>query len=295
MTVLRDVAWAKLNLSLEVLGRRADGFHELRSLVAFAGIGDTVELTPQQGLSLYTEGPFAEALDGGNLIAAAAETARARNPALTLGRFRLVKTLPVAAGLGGGSADAAAALRLIGRANPDVLSEEVASEIAPALGSDVTACLRSAPVLMMGRGETVAPVLRFPSCGVLLANPGVPLATKCVYGALNASQMNAAAEMPEIPDFSGDFEKLIDYAVARGNDLEPVAVRLVPAIEVVLAALRALQGARLTRLSGSGPTCLAVFATPQEAHGAAASLAQREPDWWIASGMLGDPIGSQKL
>jgi 4-diphosphocytidyl-2-C-methyl-D-erythritol kinase len=294
MTVLRDIAWAKLNVTLEVLGRRADGFHELRSLVAFAGLGDTVELAPQQGLSLQAEGPFAAALDGDNLIIEAAKAARARNRALTLGRFRLVKTLPVAAGLGGGSADAAAALRLIERANPEGMSEEVAAEIAPTLGSDVAVCLRSAPALIMGRGEVVTPVRGFPSCGVLLANPGVPLATRDVYGTLNAAPIDTACKTPEVLDFSGDFAKLIDYAKARANDLEPVAIPIVPAVEGMLAALRALPEARLVRLSGSGPTCFAVFDTPQEAHGAAALLARHEPDWWIVSGMFGDP-GSKKV
>jgi 4-diphosphocytidyl-2-C-methyl-D-erythritol kinase len=295
MTVLRDIAWAKLNVTLEVLGRRADGFHELRSLVGFAGLGDTVELVPEQGLGLQAEGPFAAPLDDDNLIIEAARAAHARNPALTLGRFHLVKSLPVAAGLGGGSADAAAALRLVGRANPKVMTEEVTAEIAPNLGSDITACLRSAPVLMTGRGEEVTPVGGFPSCSVLLANPRVPLASKDVYQELKAAPIGVTSAMPEILDFSGDFEKLIDYAQARANDLEPVAVRLVPAIEGVLAALRTLQGARLVRLSGSGPTCFALFATPQEAHGAAALLAQHEPDWWIASGMFGDPVSAPKV
>lgn len=289
MTVVRDIAWAKLNITLQVLGRRVDGFHELRSLVAFAGLGDTIELTPGHVLSLQAEGPFTAALDDDNLIIRAAKAARARNPALTLGRFRLAKTLPVAAGLGGGSADAAAALRLIGRANPEGMNEEVATEIAPELGSDVAACLRSAPALITGRGEGVTPVSGFPSCGVLLANPGVPLATRDAYGTLNAATIDAGSATPEVLDFSGDFEKLIDYAQARVNDLEPVAVRLVPAIEGVLAKLHVLPAARLVRLSGSGPTCFAVFATPQEAHSAAALLAQEEPHWWIASGMLGDP------
>jgi 4-diphosphocytidyl-2-C-methyl-D-erythritol kinase len=293
MTVLRDIAWAKLNVTLEVLGRRADGFHELCSLVAFAGLGDTVELAPEQGLSLQAEGPFAAALGDDNLIIEAAKAAQARNRALTLGRFRLAKTLPVAAGLGGGSADAAAALRLIERANPKGMSEEVAAEIAPMLGSDVAVCLRSAPALMTGRGEVVTPVRGFPSCGVLLANPGVPLATRDVYGTLNAAPIDTACETPEVLDLSGDFAKLIDYAKANANDLEPVAARLVPAVEGVLAALRELQGAQLVRLSGSGPTCFAVFATPQEAHGAAALLAKHKPDWWIVSGMFGAP-GSQK-
>jgi 4-diphosphocytidyl-2-C-methyl-D-erythritol kinase len=292
MTVLRDIAWAKLNLTLEVLGRRVDGFHELRSLVAFAGFGDTVELAPAQSLDLCLEGPFASALDDGNLIIDAAKAVRAQNPALTLGRFRLVKNLPVAAGLGGGSADAAAALRLIGRANPGGGLEETVTELAPQLGSDVAVCLDSAPALMTGRGEIVSPVQGFPSCGVLLANPGLPLATREVFAALDAAPFVPASGTFEVLDFSGNFEKLIDYAQPCANDLEAVAVRLATEVETVLAALRGLEGARLVRLSGSGPTGFALFATAHEAHRAATVLAQSQPDWWVASGLLGDPKSS---
>jgi len=273
-----------------VLGRRADGFHALRSLVAFAGVGDTVELTPQESLQdtldLRIEGPFAGALDGENLILAAAEAAQAQVPTLALGRFRLVKTLPVAAGLGGGSADAAAALRLLARANEGAGLD--ASALAPTLGSDVAVCLRSAPALITGRGEIVSPVQGFPACGVVLVNPGVKLATADVYGALNAGPAGAVPEETP-PDFSGDLDKLIDYARARPNDLEPMAARLAPEVGHVLAALRSLDGARLARLSGSGATCFAVFATPRAALRAATVLAQSEPDWWIAASMLGDP------
>jgi len=272
-----------------VLGRRADGLHELRSLVAFAGVGDTVELTPQEGLDLRIEGPFAAALGGGNLISEAAEAAEAHTHGLTLGRFRLVKTLPVAAGLGGGSADAAAALRLIVRANQGTFTEDAAAALAPGLGSDVAVCLNSEPALITGRGEVVTPLEGFPSCGVVLANPGLPLATKDVYAALDARPLEAPLETSAPPDFAGDFERLVAYAAPRGNDLEAAALRLVPAIGTVLAALGALQGARLARLSGSGPTCLALFASPREAHRAATALAQTEPDWWITASMLGDP------
>lgn len=158
MTALRDIAWAKLNLTLEVLGRRADGFHELNSLVAFSGVGDTVELEPEDALDLKVDGPFATALDGGNLILNAAEAAKAQSPGLTLGRFRLFKNLPVAAGLGGGSADAAATLRLIIRANQEVLSKAAMADLAPVLGSDVAVCFGSKAALITGRGELVAPV-----------------------------------------------------------------------------------------------------------------------------------------
>ncbi|HZJ11034.1 MAG TPA: 4-(cytidine 5'-diphospho)-2-C-methyl-D-erythritol kinase, partial [Methyloceanibacter sp.] len=138
MTALRDTGWAKLNLTLEVLGRRADGFHEIESLAAFASLGDEVELEPQGALELRVEGPFAQALGGDNLILKAAKAALDMVPSLRLGRFRLVKLLPVAAGLGGGSADAAAALRLIARANGGVPEAQLA-ELAPKLGSDVMA------------------------------------------------------------------------------------------------------------------------------------------------------------
>lgn len=293
MTALRDIAWAKLNLTLEVLGRRADGFHELRSLVAFAGVGDTVELEPQQGtIELRIEGPFAAALssgDGVNLIIKAAEAAKAQMPGLTFGRFRLVKTLPIAAGIGGGSADAAAALRLIARANAGASPGTIAAELAPQLGSDVAVCLGSEAALITGRGEIVSRVEGFPPCGVVLANPGLPLATADVYGALEAPPVPATPEPAPPPDFAGDFEKLIAYASPRGNDLEAAATELVPEIGTVLSALSGLDGARLARLSGSGPTCFAVFATPREALRAATVLAQSEPDWWIAASTLGTP------
>lgn len=268
------------------MGRRPDGFHELRSLVAFAGVGDTVEFAPGDDLDLRIEGPFADALDGGNLILAAAEAAKAQVPHLTLGRFRLVKTLPVAAGLGGGSADAAAALRLLAHANEGGGLD--ASALAPTLGSDVAVCLKSAPALITGRGEIVTPVDGFPACGVVLVNPGVPLSTADVYGALKAAPVRAVSEEAP-PDFSGALDRLFDYAAARPNDLEPVAARLAPEVGKVLDALRSLDGARLARLSGSGATCFALFATPRAALGAATVLAQSEPDWWIGASMLGDP------
>ena len=186
MTALRDTGRAKLNLTLEVLGRRADGFHELRSLVAFAALGDQVELDPHGPLGLTVEGRFAGALGGDNLIIKAAQLVSNKVPGLTLGRFRLVKLLPVASGLGGGSADAAAALRLIARANDGALDDATLAELAPQLGSDVSVCLKSRPALISGRGEKVEPVAGFPSCGVLLANPGRPLATEAVYAALGA-------------------------------------------------------------------------------------------------------------
>lgn len=288
MATLRDKAWAKLNLTLDVLGRRPDGFHELRSLVAFAGLGDTLELQPQKALELVVEGPFAQALGGGNLILKAAKAAAGAVPGITLGRFCLTKNLPIAAGLGGGSADAAAALRLIARLNEGALTHDRLAVLAPELGSDVSVCLKSQSALVAGRGEKVEPVRNFPSCGVLLANPGVPLATEAVYAALRAQAfMPPPQRQDEALDFGGDFAALIDYALPRRNDLEPAAARLVPEIREVLASLLTLSGVRLARLSGSGPTCFALFTAEEEAKRAHAALASQHPTWWIASSALG--------
>jgi 4-diphosphocytidyl-2-C-methyl-D-erythritol kinase len=226
MTAIRDIAKAKLNLTLEVLGRRADGYHELRSLVGFTALGDGVAFEPGDGLALSIEGPFAGALSGNNLILRAAEAAKAKAPGIALGSFSLTKTLPVAAGLGGGSADAACALRLLAGANPGALSRAALVEIAGRLGSDVTACLVSRPALMTGRGEQIAEISGMPACGVVLVNPSLPLATASVYGALNAAPLSARTSEEAVPDFGGSFERLIDYAAPRGNDLAAAALRL---------------------------------------------------------------------
>jgi 4-diphosphocytidyl-2-C-methyl-D-erythritol kinase len=284
MTGLRDVAHAKLNLTLEVLGRRGDGYHELRSLVAFTELGDTLAFEPDGDLALVIEGPFAGALEGGNLVTAAAEAARALAPETALGCFRLDKRLPVAAGLGGGSTDAAAALRLLARANPGLLPRPALGAIAAALGSDVTACLQSRPALMTGRGERVTPVEGLPPCGVLLVNPGLPLASGAVYAALGAPPLSGSRlEPPSIPSFADNFDALVAYADARPNDLEPAATKLVPEIAAMLTELKRIDGARLVRLSGSGPTCFALFATDDEAKRAAAIMATAQPSWWAAA------------
>jgi len=286
MTALRDTAKAKLNLTLEVLGRRADDYHEVRSLVGFTALGDSLELVPGDGLALAIEGPFAGALQGDNLVIAAAEAAKVKAPGIALGRFLLTKTLPVAAGLGGGSADAASALRLLARANPGALSRAASVEIAGRLGSDVTACLASRPALMTGRGEQVAEIRGMPACGVVLINPGLPLATASVYGALNTAPLSTRTSEEAVPDFGGSFERLIDYASPRGNDLGAAASRLVPVIGEVLTALRHLNGARLVQLAGSGPTCFALLATDDEANRGAVSLQTLHPNWWVKATRL---------
>ena len=289
MTALRDRGRAKLNLTLEVLGRRADGFHELRSLVAFASLGDEVELDPHGPLGLTVEGRFAEALGGDNLIIKAAQLASNKVPGLKLGRFRLVKLLPVASGLGGGSADAAAALRLIARANGGALHDATLAELAPQLGSDVSVCLKSRPALISGRGEMVEPVAGFPSCGVLLANPGRPLATEAVYAALRAEALaeSARAPTPRGSTSTATSRRCSPTSPRAATISNDPAMQLVPEIRDVLAALLALDGVRLVRLSGSGPTCFALFASENDAKRAGRGLATKFPNWWIAASALG--------
>ena len=143
--------------------------------------------------------------------------------------------------------------------------------------------------MMTGHGERVEPVRGFPQCGVLLANPGVQLSTADVYGELRAEPFRGEEKSEPPPDFGGSFETLIDYVSARANDLEPAALRLAPDVGTVLSTLESLAGVRLVRLSGSGATCLAVFASPREALRAAILLAEKEPEWWITAGILGDP------
>jgi 4-diphosphocytidyl-2-C-methyl-D-erythritol kinase len=287
LTALRDIGRAKINLTLDVLGRRPDGFHELKSLVAFADFGDELELLPAEGLALDVAGPFAASIDSGNLILEAAYAAREKVPGLKLGRFRLNKNLPVAAGLGGGSADAAAALRLIARANDGLMPQALLAELAAKLGSDVSVCLKSRPALITGRGEKVELVTGFPACGVILANPGEALATQTVYAALHAGPTpTLPSRHGEILDFRRDLATLLAYALPRGNALEVPAVRLAPSIKHLLAALEDLDDVRLARLSGSGPTCFALVATEDGAKRGASRLAANHPEWWVASGAL---------
>jgi len=286
--MLRETARAKLNLTLEVKGRRPDRFHELESLVAFTDFGDRLELEPGPDIKLEIDGPFAPVLGSqGNLILAAAEAARAECPGLTLGCFRLIKELPIASGIGGGSADAAAALRLLSRANPGKLQPSLRLQIAGKLGSDVTACLTSKPALMTGRGEMVREISGFPVCGVLLANPGVELATSRVYDTLDAKPWRGDDNHADaLPQLEGSFAKLIEYARTRENDLEAPARKLAPIIGEVLALLSDF-GPSLARLSGSGATCFALFDSTQEAASAALALSRRQSNWWVKAGSLG--------
>jgi 4-diphosphocytidyl-2-C-methyl-D-erythritol kinase len=293
---ISEFAPAKVNLTLRVLGRRDDGYHELESLVTFAGVGDRVSLQPGGLAAVATDGPFAQEIEGENLLSRALTLLREADPGLRLGRVALTKIIPVAAGLGGGSADAAALLRAVRRANPDRAGAVDWTGVAARLGADVPVCLRGEPVIMRGRGERLHAIVGGrgePNIACVLANPRLPLSTAEVFQALQApalSTVRAAAQsrLPEARPFAG-LDDLIGYVRACGNDLEVPALRLLPAIAEVKAALAAQPGCRLTAMSGSGPTCFALFTGHREATQAADALQRTQPGWWVVATALDWP------
>ena len=283
-----ESAPAKVNLTLRVLGRRDDGYHEIESLVAFADCGDRLTLAPGGELALAVSGPRSgqAGADADNLVLKAARALAARIPGIKLGAFSLEKNLPVAAGLGGGSADAAAALRLIAQANCLPPGDPRVFEAARATGADVPVCLDPRPRLMRGIGEILSEPLVVPPLPAVLVNPGVAVATKPVFAA-----WTPAAE-PSTPfDLAaakgGGIERLLYLLAAQANDLETAAIQLAPAIAGVLAGLRALPGCRLARMSGSGATCFGLFSSTAEAIAAAKIAQRRNPDWWVRACALG--------
>lgn len=282
---LVERAPAKINLSLRIVGRRADGYHELESLVAFAGIADRLSLVPDDTVALDITGPFAGkcGATADNLVLAAVEALRAPMPELKVGRFALEKNLPVAAGIGGGSADAAAALRLLARLNEISLDDARLAAAAVQIGADVLVCLASKARIMQGAGEILSAPVALPVLPAVLVNPGVPLATRDVFArlSLRRSASPAPARVPQA------FEGLLAWLAARGNDLTDAAIAGAPVIADVLAGLGALPGARLARMSGSGATCFALFGTDGEAEAAARRLQAAHPAWWVAATPLG--------
>jgi 4-diphosphocytidyl-2-C-methyl-D-erythritol kinase len=274
---------AKLNLYLHVTGRRDDGWHLLDSLVAFASVGDAIDVTPAIWQSLTIDGPFAAELAGdprGNLAWRAAALLAER-----LGRsadvaIHLTKNLPVAAGIGGGSSDAAACLDALA-ALWHCDDRALLMTIAAALGSDVPACLLARPAWLSGIGDTIDKAGPVPECGVLLVNPRMALPTPAVYRAF-AGPFTPAARFA-IPADAADFAALL---ALRRNDLTGAAMTLMPAIRPVLDELAGLDGNLLARMSGSGATCFALFATPDQAQREAARLERTHPGWWVAAGRL---------
>ncbi|THD47858.1 MAG: 4-(cytidine 5'-diphospho)-2-C-methyl-D-erythritol kinase [Bradyrhizobium sp.] len=280
---------AKINLTLHVLGRDPAGWHALDSLVAFAGCCDWLSFQPEQKLSLTVDGPTATSAGDlrDNLVLRAAEALAARVPGLRLGRFALRKFLPVAAGIGGGSSDAAAALRALAYENGLAPEDDRLYGAAASVGADVPVCLAPRARLMAGRGERLGPALDMAPLFAVLANPGVALSTADVFAALGLARGAASdgAPSPRIAAHS-DADQAIATIQAGRNDLEAPARRLSPAVGEALAALAQTPGARLARMSGSGATCFALFDTRHAAARAARALTGAHPSWWVRATLL---------
>jgi 4-diphosphocytidyl-2-C-methyl-D-erythritol kinase len=284
--VVREFAPAKINLFLHAGARRADGYHDLQSLVVFAKAGDALAFEAADGFSLTLDGPFSAGLssDPDNLVLKAARALAGEADHRGGARITLTKNLPIASGIGGGSADAAAALRGLnalwglGLAPADLL------HLAERIGSDVPVCVESAPAFMEGRGEKVTALETICEVAMVLVNPGVAVPTGKVFSAL---ERRSGAGLPPPPALGGMGE-LIAYLKTTRNDLEPPARAIAPEVGHVLDALSAAPGTLLARMSGSGATCFALFADDSMARDAARTVSARQPGWWVShTRMLG--------
>ncbi|MGF1463533.1 MAG: 4-(cytidine 5'-diphospho)-2-C-methyl-D-erythritol kinase [Maricaulaceae bacterium] len=284
--VVVEQARAKVNLDLRVGPPRSDGYHDLDSVVVFAELSDTLRFEPAEGLSLAVDGPQASSLDGepNNLIVRAARALAAAFDVSAGARIHLTKRLPVAAGVGGGSADAAASLRGLSRLWDVRTAPERLAGLALALGADVPACLICEPLVMTGLGERITRFEAFPTLDVLLVNPGVKTPTGAVFRAYDAA---APAALPARRWPSRlDRTELLERLRASRNDLEAPAGALTSAVTQTLTALSALPGVELARMSGSGATVMAVFADAEAARAAATALETAHPGWRLWSTRL---------
>jgi len=311
---------AKINLYLHITGRRDDGFHELDSLVVFADVGDVITVSEGDGLSLTITGPFADGLscDDDNLVLRAARKLAERTERTGTkanAHITLEKNLPVASGIGGGSADAAATLQALVRfwnielADDDIhhvahdvadnidmaralstlfklwrddLGSDMLGSIGLELGADVPVCLEGRPTYMGGIGERLDMAPHLPAAWLVLVNPGVSISTPAVFNAYKDAPP-PFSKPARFHDHPRDAQHLAELLAGRDNDLMAPAVALSPEIQQVLDALAPLNGALLTRMSGSGATCFALFNSQNEAAAAAASLSQAHPDWWVSA------------
>jgi 4-diphosphocytidyl-2-C-methyl-D-erythritol kinase len=280
---------AKVNLTLRILGRRADGYHELESLVAFAGCGDRLTLRAGPGLELAVSGPTAgqSGAVADNLVLRAAKALAARIDGLTLGRFTLTKQLPAGAGLGGGSADAAAALRLLAQANGLALDDDRILAAARATGADVPVCLDPRPRMMRGIGDILSAPVALPKLGIVIVHPGVAMPTPPVFAALGLRPGEQRSAQPVASVVPCERDDLLRWLAAQHNDLEAPAIGIAPAIAEVLRAIGALPGCRLARMSGSGSACFGLFDTARAATTAARALAKAQRDWWARASSIG--------
>lgn len=282
---VREFAAAKINLCLHVGERRSDGFHELESLVVFADVGDTLEFAPAADLSLTLDGPFASGLQSekDNLVLRAAAALATRVGKPPGARISLTKNLPIASGIGGGSSDAAAALRGLAKLWKFKGLPNVLQTVAEELGSDVPVCIADEPAWMEGRGERVTPAGPLPAMAMLLINPGVAVPTAEVFRKLSSRRgtghVDHAAQM-------GQPRELVAFLKSTANDLEQPARSIAPVIGEVLGELSRMPGIELWRMSGSGATCFGLFEDAHAADMAAIALSHSHPDWWIKSSRI---------
>jgi 4-diphosphocytidyl-2-C-methyl-D-erythritol kinase len=284
LPVLSERARAKVNLTLRVLGKRPDGFHELDSVVAFADVADVITLTVGEAPTVCVYGPFAEAIVGENLAERALHLVATAAPGLKTGAITIEKHLPVAAGVGGGSADAAAVLRLLKRANPQIARGVDWMGIAAQLGSDVPVCLENRPCRMTGRGETLSAMDGFQPMAAVLVNPQVPVPadkTRQIFkhlaaGPLSAVDLGVRAAKPWTAA----------EAVSGINDLQAPATAVIPEIATVVRVLMADTLPWAARLSGAGPTCFALCVSMDDAYAVADRISAQHPTWWVRATTL---------
>lgn len=288
----KELARAKINLTLEILGRRPDGYHEISSLVLFADIGDEVSYDAGKPYGLEISGPFAAELTADNLIHDAVDYMQGKFPGLHCGGFKLQKNLPVAAGLGGGSANAAAALKLIARAHNLELSPELIVDVAFDIGADVPVCLASTACHMTGIGERIAHLaaLQAPVPAVLV-NSGIAVSTAQVFQTLAADPVrDQSGDMKSLDsslyEKSARPEEIIQIARRGTNSLQAATEKLRPEIHIVLKALESQEDCLLSRMTGSGLTVFGLFADATLADRAAKEIRSRYPDWWVRSVLL---------
>ena len=292
MSGVTEFAPAKINLFLHVLGRREDGYHLLESLVAFADTGDELTVARAPTFTLGVSGPFAAELPGAqdNIVIQAAEALAHGVSEIPPGAaIELVKNLPVASGIGGGSANAAACIRALLRLHAVTASDAALNQIAVGLGADVPVCLASRISMMRGIGQIVEPAPGLPEIHAVLVNPGVGVPTGPVFQALGLLQGAMVSEpVPELaPSDFRDAHTLVDYLRRCRNDLEPHASAMVREIGDVEDALFACDGCLIARMSGSGATCFGLFATAGEARAAEERVARDHAGWWVKAARLG--------
>jgi 4-diphosphocytidyl-2-C-methyl-D-erythritol kinase len=279
---LTEFAPAKVNLFLHLLGRRDDGYHLLDSLTVFADVGDTLRAEPAAALSLAVDGPFAGALaaESDNLVLRAARALAAEASVTAGARLVLGKHLPVASGIGGGSADAAATMRLLCRLWRVQPPPGALTRLAGGLGADVPVCLAGRASRMGGIGERLDPAPGLPECGIVLVNPGIALATADVF----RGRSGAWSEQATLPASWRNAREMAGGLQRQRNDLQPAAIALCPTVGEVLTTLEAAPGCLLARMSGSGATCFGLFADAAEARRAASG--QQRSGWWCWGGSL---------